>query len=155
MVTLTEINEQNWLDAACLRVTPEQQRFVAPAVGILARAYALRASNARAFGIAADGTLVGLLLVRDLTEPPACYELQQLLVDASAQNRGIAQSALTQLLAGRDALGWVGSSVTGLTQGYLPADSAGGGIRLVPVWLIETDTGNFFVNGITREVTAA
>lgn len=99
MVTLTEINEQNWLDAARLRVTPEQQRFVAPAVGILARAYALRASNARAFGICDGGVLSGLLLVRDLTEPPACYELQQLLVDASAQNRGIAQSALTQLLA--------------------------------------------------------
>ena len=99
MVTLTEINEQNWLDAARLRVTPEQQRFVAPATGILARAYALRASRARAIGISDNHTLSGLILVRDLTEPPACYELQQLLVDASAQNRGLAQSALAQLLS--------------------------------------------------------
>lgn len=98
MVTLTEINERNWLEAARLRVAPEQQRFVAPAVGILARAYALRASNARAFGICDGGVLSGLILVRDLTESPACYELQQLLVDASVQNRGIARSALTQLL---------------------------------------------------------
>ena len=99
MVTLTEINEQNWLQAAQLRVTPEQQRFVAPATGILARAYAMRASRARVYGISDNGTLFGLILVRDLIEPPACYELQQLLVDASAQNRGFAQSALAQLLA--------------------------------------------------------
>ena len=66
-----------------------------------------------------------------------------------------AADALAQLLAGRDALGWVGSSVTELTQGYLPMDNAGGGVRLVPVWLIGTDTGSFFVNGITRELTAA
>lgn len=83
------------------------------------------------------------------------YTGSESITRVSEQQSITAADALTQLLAGRDALGWVGSSVTGLTQGYLPADSAGGGIRLVPVWLIETDTGNFFVNGITREVTAA
>ena len=62
--------------------------------------------------------------------------------------------ALTQILASRDALGWVGSAVTGLTQAYLPSDQAGTGIRFVPVWLVETDAGSFFINGITREITA-
>ena len=62
--------------------------------------------------------------------------------------------SLTELLARRDALGWVGSAVTGLTQGYLPSDLAGTGIRFVPVWLVETDAGGFFINGITREITA-
>ena len=62
--------------------------------------------------------------------------------------------ALAQLLARRDALGWVGSTVTSLTQGYLPSDQAGTGIRFVPVWLVETDAGSFFINGITREITA-
>lgn len=61
--------------------------------------------------------------------------------------------ALAQLLAGRDALGWVGECVTGLTQGYLPSDLAGTGIRFVPVWLVETDAGSFYINGITREIT--
>ena len=65
-----------------------------------------------------------------------------------------AADALAQLLARRDALGWVGSAVTGLTQGYLPSDLAGTGIRFVPVWLVETDAGGFFINGITREITA-
>ena len=58
------------------------------------------------------------------------------------------------VLSGRDALGWVGSTVTSLTQGYLPSDQAGTGIRFVPVWLVETDAGSFFINGITREITA-
>ena len=72
----------------------------------------------------------------------------------SEQEAISAADALAQLLARRDALGWVGSAVTGLTQAYLPSDQAGTGIRFVPVWLVETDAGSFFINGITREITA-
>ena len=62
--------------------------------------------------------------------------------------------ALTQLLASRDVLGWVGESVRQLTQGYLPTETAASGIRFVPVWYIETDSGSFYVNAITREISA-
>lgn len=62
--------------------------------------------------------------------------------------------ALTQLLASRDVLGWVGESVWQLTQGYLPTETAASGIRFVPVWYIETDSGSFYVNAITREISA-
>ena len=62
--------------------------------------------------------------------------------------------ALTQLLASRDGLGWVGESVRQLTQGYLPTETAASGIRFVPVWYIETDSGSFYVNAITREISA-
>lgn len=65
-----------------------------------------------------------------------------------------ASDALTQLLSQRDALGWVGSSVTGLSQAYQPTDTAASGIRFVPVWIVRTDTGSFCVNAVTREVTA-
>lgn len=65
-----------------------------------------------------------------------------------------AADALTQLLSQRDALGWVGSSVTGLSQAYQPTDTAASGIRFVPVWIVRTDTGSFCVNAVTREVTA-
>lgn len=61
----------------------------------------------------------------------------------SEQEAISAADALAQLLARRDALGWVGSAVTGLTQAYLPSDQAGTGIRFVPVWLVETDAGSF------------
>ena len=43
----------------------------------------------------------------------------------SEQEAISATDALAQLLARRDALGWVGSTVTSLTQGYLPSDQAG------------------------------
>ena len=66
---------------------------------------------------------------------------------------GYAGMELARLLAGRDALGWVGSAVTELTLGYLPSENAGTGMRFVPVWRIETDAGIFYVNGITREIT--
>lgn len=60
--------------------------------------------------------------------------------------------ALNQLLVSRDALGWVGGSILSAQQGYLPMETARSDIRLVPVWRLETDTGSYTVNGITREV---
>lgn len=62
--------------------------------------------------------------------------------------------ALVAFLASRDTLGWVGSTVTDVEQGYCRADTASAAVvRLVPGWAIFTDTGNFWVNGITRTVT--
>jgi hypothetical protein len=62
--------------------------------------------------------------------------------------------ALTALLAARDTLGWVGSKIQAVRQGYQYAETASASARLIPVWRIDTDTGSFFVNGITREITA-
>lgn len=63
--------------------------------------------------------------------------------------------ALLALLRGRDQLGWVGSRIDRVLQGYVYTETASGALRFVPGWRIETDTGAFFVNGITREVRAA
>lgn len=61
--------------------------------------------------------------------------------------------ALAAFLGSRDALGWVGASVTGATQGYFRAETASAAVvRLTPGWRIETDAGAFWVNGMTREV---
>lgn len=60
--------------------------------------------------------------------------------------------ALTQILASRDETGWVGSRILSVSQGYLPAETATSALRFIPVWRVETDTGTFYVNGITREV---
>jgi hypothetical protein len=62
--------------------------------------------------------------------------------------------ALVELLASRDSLGWVGSRITLVRQGYEHFDTASAAVRLVPVWRIDTDTGSFVVNGMTREITA-
>ena len=63
--------------------------------------------------------------------------------------------ALTQILVSRDALGWVGSQITGMQQGYLHSETATSALRFTPVWRVETDTAVFYVNGITREVRQA
>ena len=60
--------------------------------------------------------------------------------------------ALVRLLACRNELGWVGSRILRVSQGFLPSESASGAMRFVPCWRIETDTDSFYVNGITREV---
>ena len=49
MIRLTEITEDNWLEAAGLTVSNEQKNFVAPAIGIIARGYVYRDYNAKVF----------------------------------------------------------------------------------------------------------
>ena len=99
MVQLVEINETNWPEARKLSVKDEQQGFLDSAAGILARGYVYRASRARVIGISDDGTMVGLALVRDLQEEPACYDLQQFMIDRRFQGRGYGTAALRLILA--------------------------------------------------------
>ena len=65
-----------------------------------------------------------------------------------------AADALVAFLSARYDLGWVGSAVTGLQQGYIRSETAAA-VRLTPVWQLTTDTGVFQINGMTGEVTAA
>lgn len=65
-----------------------------------------------------------------------------------------AADALVAFLGSRDTLGWVGATVNEVEQGYCRADTASAAVvRLVPGWAIYTDTGDFWVNGITRMVS--
>lgn len=83
------------------------------------------------------------------------FPLDGQLARVSEQTCISCADALVRFLACRDQLGWVGSRVLRAVQGYLPTETASGGIRLLPVWRIETDTDTFYVNGITSEVTLA
>lgn len=62
--------------------------------------------------------------------------------------------ALTAFLSRREALGWSGSEILSVRQGYRHTDTAAATVRMTPVWRIETDVGAFYVGGITREITA-
>lgn len=99
MITLEEVTEQNWLAVRRLAVREEQRGFLDNAVGILARGYVYRNCRSRVFAVTHDGSPVGLALVRDLDEEPACYELQQFMIDACFQNRGFGTAALTRILS--------------------------------------------------------
>lgn len=98
MLQLTEITEENWLTAASLSVKEEQKRFLAPAVGILARGYVYRSCNARVRVIENDGLIVGLALVREFTDEPLGYDLQQFMIDEKYQGKGYGSAALALIL---------------------------------------------------------
>ncbi len=98
MIRLTDITEENWMDVARLSDTDDQRAFLDSPVGILARGYVYRVHNARVFGIAGDETMVGVALVRDLDEEPACYDLQQFMIDSRFQQKGYGYQALLQIL---------------------------------------------------------
>lgn len=97
-VRLEEVGEDNWLAVRRLAVGENQRGFLDTAEGILARGYVYRDCRARVFAVFQENTPVGLALVRDLDEEPACYELQQFMVDARFQNRGYGTQALRLLL---------------------------------------------------------
>ena len=99
MLKLIEVNEQNWLDIRNLSVSDSQASFLDSAVGILARGYVYRNNRARVIGIAADETIVGIALVKDLDEEPACYDLQQFMIDRHYQGKGFGTEALRLILS--------------------------------------------------------
>ena len=95
---LIDVTEENWLDIARLSVSEEQQAFLDRPIGIIARGYVYRSCNARVIGIADDNQVVGVALVRDLDEEPACYDLQQFMIDQRFQNKGYGTQALKQII---------------------------------------------------------
>lgn len=65
-----------------------------------------------------------------------------------------AADALVCFLSARFELGWVGSAVTAMEQGYCRVDTAAAAVvHLTPVWRLETDTGSFFIDGISGAVS--
>ena len=99
MVDLIELSEENWMDFAGLSVDESQKAYLASSIGILARGYAYRNSRAKVTGIVADGTPVGLAMVRDMDDEPACYDLQQFMIDRNFQGQGYGFRALELILA--------------------------------------------------------
>ncbi len=64
--------------------------------------------------------------------------------------------ALLAFFNSRDALGWVGSEIVAVEQGYVRAQTASAStVRLDPVWRVQTDTGTYYVNGTDGTVSAA
>ena len=98
MIRLMEVDESNFEAVRRLELKPDQHRFLDSPLGILARGYVYRAQRARVLAIMAEGESVGLLLVKDMDEEPACYDLQQFMIDRRFQGRGYGAAALGLLL---------------------------------------------------------
>lgn len=99
MIKLIDINEQNWLDVVSLSVKEEQKEFLDKPIGIVARGYVYRSCNARVYGISDNGHIIGVALVKDMDEEPACYDLQQFMIDRHFQNKGCGTEALRLILS--------------------------------------------------------
>jgi predicted acetyltransferase len=99
LLKLVDVNEQNWLKIRQLSVSQAQEGFLDSAVGILARGYAYRSSRARIIGIADDDTMVGVALVKDLDEEPACYDVRQFMINQRHQGKGYGTKALCMILS--------------------------------------------------------
>lgn len=98
MIRLISVTEDNWMDVASLSVREAQKGYVAPAVGILARGYVYRDCNAKIYAFDHDGTIVGMALVREFTDEPPGYDLQQFMVDERYQGKGYGSRALQLIL---------------------------------------------------------
>ena len=95
---LISVTEDNWMDVASLSVKEEQKGYVAPAIGILARGYVYRYCNVKIYVFENDGTIVGTALVREFTDEPLGYDLQQFMVDKRYQRKGYGSQALQMIL---------------------------------------------------------
>ena len=95
---LISVTEDNWMDVASLSVKEEQKGYVAPAIGILARGYVYRDCNVKIYVFENDGTIVGTALVREFTDEPLGYDLQQFMVDKRYQGKGYGSQALEMIL---------------------------------------------------------
>ncbi len=98
MIKLADITEDNWMDVASLSVKDQQKGYVASAVGILARGYVYRGCNGRVYAIENDGVIVGAALVREFTDEPLGYDLQEFMIDGRFQGRGYGSAALSLIL---------------------------------------------------------
>ena len=98
MIRLISVTEENWLDIASMTVKEHQRGYVAPAVGILARGYVYRDCGAKVYAFDNGGVIVGMALVREFTDEPLGYDLQQFMIDGRYQGRGYGSAALGLIL---------------------------------------------------------
>jgi len=94
LISLVEINEENYREVCSLKVFDEQKGFVAPAVSILARAYAKRGLGAEALAIANGDVIVGVVMYLGFS----CYAIEQFLIDHRYQNQGFGKQALALVM---------------------------------------------------------
>jgi diamine N-acetyltransferase len=96
MTELRAITDENFLDAFNLKLAPGQERFVSHPVRSLAQAYVYR-NQCQPFGIYADGTMVGYVMVIYDYDVPE-YDIWHMMIDATMQGHGYGGEALDRVL---------------------------------------------------------
>ena len=96
MVEVKAITEDNFIDAFNLKLAPGQERFVSHPIRSLAQAYVYR-NQCQPFGIYADGTMVGYVMVIYDYDVPV-YDIWHMMIDASKQGSGYGSAAMDRVL---------------------------------------------------------
>jgi len=94
-VSLREVTQENLKSVLALKVTKDQEKFVASNAVSIAEAYF--AENAWFRAIYADETPVGFLMISDVPEK-AEYYLWRFMIDAEHQGKGYGRKALELLI---------------------------------------------------------
>ena len=92
---LEPVNPKNW--RTDVRVAESQRHYVADKATLLARAYAYRDENSRAYFLYEGETAVGMGLYYDCPELDA-YEFSQFFIDQRFQERGLGLAGAKLLL---------------------------------------------------------
>lgn len=95
MIHLVDIDRENW--RIPLKVSKEQELYVANCTTILARAYAYRNSGSRAFLIYNEETPIGMVLYHD-EESQNAYVFSELFIDEQFQGKGYGRAATKLVL---------------------------------------------------------
>lgn len=90
MIHLKEITPENW--RIPLRVSPQQENYVANSMALLARAYAYRHLGSVAYVIYEDELPVGMTLYYDCP-PLNVYDFSQFFIDERYQGKGYGKKA--------------------------------------------------------------
>lgn len=110
MITLKDINHNNWMSCIGLEVTDEQKKFMNPNIFSLAEAYVHSGGSRDAeeyyrcvpFAIYNDDEMVGFAMLTyeaetDYDNKPA-YEIYRIMTDKKHQGKGYAKEAVRLLL---------------------------------------------------------
>ena len=95
MIHLKEMTPENW--RIPLRVSPQQEKYVANSMTLLARAYAYRHLGSVAYVIYEDELPVGMALYYDCP-PLNAYDFSQFFIDERYQGKGYGKKAAQLLI---------------------------------------------------------
>ena len=94
-INLIDLTPDNWREVNSLKVKPEQQKYVAENVGILARAFAYRSDNSKVHVVSTGDIPIGLIMQRDiLLENKLICILDQFMIDGRYQGKGFGKKAM-------------------------------------------------------------
>ncbi len=97
-LTLGTLTESNMDKVLALEAAEDQRRFVPSPGGIVARAWVYREQGAKLWVVSVEERPVGLALVYELEEEPACYYLMEMLIDRREQGKGYGTAAVRELI---------------------------------------------------------